>query len=203
MWRDPNAPPGSAPLVVFFREQAQKNAKLSEDGIDYFDNVLVAEVQPGVQAKSTVCLEIERTSPDGTVKRNEYNYRKYKVLVDDYKNGSKGIGAGTPLSFLPGMDAGRAASLKAQGVHWIEALADMPESSAGELMGFHGLKLEAKKFLDLREKNAPMVKMEAIEKELRADNERLQRQLADLIERLGEPVRKKPGPKPKIVDEAA
>jgi hypothetical protein len=203
MWHDPQAPQGSAPLVVFFKEQAQRNDVVStREGYDCFDNVLIAEVQPGAQAKSSVCIEIERKLPDGTVMVNKYNYNKYKVVVDDFKNGSQGLGVGTPLHFLPGMDAGRIASLKAQGVHWIESLAEMPESSAGELMGFYKLKQEARKFIDLREKNAPLVKMEETEKRLTAENERLQRQINELIARFGDEPKRGPG-RPKKEAEAA
>ena len=205
MWRDPAAPPNSPPLGVFVREQSQRNAKVSdESGFDCFDNLLVLEVQPGVQAKSTVCIEIERKLPDGSTVVNQYNYRKYKTVVDDFKNGSQGVGTGTPLHFLPGMDAARISSLKAQGVHWVESLAEMPDSSQGDLMGFHMLKQEAQKFIALREKAAPLLKMEAIEKDLRAENERLQRQLNDLIERLGEPEEKpRRSRPPKAEQEAA
>ncbi len=206
MWTQPGAPPGTPPLVIFMREQPQRNAEVSaKEGYDCFDNVLIAEIQAGAQAKSTTCLEIERKLPDGTVKVNEFNSRKYESVVKDYKTGSAGVGVGTPLHFLPKMDSGRIASLKAQGIHWIEGLATMADSSAGELMGFRELKAEAVKFLELREKNAPYVKMEGIEKELRADNERLQRQLDDLIARLGPPpAETKRGPgRPRKEQEAA
>lgn len=208
MWREPNAPPNTPPLVVFFKEQAQRNEAASKEaGYDCFDNVLIAEIQAGAQAKSSTCIEIERKLPDGTMKRNEWNYRKYKLVVDDFKTGSAGAGVGTPLHFLPGMDVGRAAALKSQGIHWIESVATMPQSSAGEIMGFHTLKAEAVKFLELREKNAPLVQMKEVETELRADNARLQRQLDDLVARLGdgqpETQRKKPGPKPRVQEQEA
>ena len=204
MWRDPQADPRSAPLVVFFKEQAQKNVAVSEkEGYDCFDNVLIAEVQPGAQAKSPVCIEIERKLPDGTLVVHKGNYNKYKIVVDDYKNGSEGLGVGTPLHFIPGMDAGRVASLKAQGVHWVESLAEMPESSAGELMGFHKLKQEARKFLDLREKNAPMVKMESELKERDAKIDNLERQLSELIARFGEPEQRRGPGRPRKEQEAA
>ncbi len=204
LWRDPQADPRSAPLVVFFKEQAQRNKDVSEkEGYDCFDNVLIAEVQSGAQAKSSVCIEIERKHPNGTTVINQYNYRKYKQVVDDWKSGSAGLGVGTPLTFLPGMDAGRIASLKAQGVHWIESLADMPDSSAGEMMGFHKLKQEAGKFLELREKNAPMVKMDAELKQRDDTIANLQRQLDDLIARFGEAPEQRRGPGRPRKEEAA
>ncbi len=206
MWRDPAAPPNSPPLVVFPKEQAQRNGKVSDErGFDCYDNVLVLEVQPGAQAKSTVCIEIERKLPDGTTQVNQYNYRKYKTVVDDYKNGSEGIGSGTPLHFLPGMDPARIASLKAQGVHWIESLENMPDSS-NDMMGFHTLKAEAQKFIALREKAAPLLKMEADLKERDTKIERLERQLQDLIDRLGQPEetnKRGPGRPKKLEQEAA
>ena len=71
------------------------------------------------------------------------------------------------------------------------------------MMGFGELRGNAKKFIDLREKNAPMVKMEAVEKELRAQNENLQRQLDELIARFGEPEKRGPGRPPKDQEQEA
>jgi hypothetical protein len=62
------------------------------------------------------------------------------------------------------------------------------------MMGFGELRGNARKFIDLREKNAPMVKMEAVEKELRAENERLQRQMDELVARFGGTEQPKRGP---------
>ncbi len=208
LWTDPSAPPGVTPdqLIVFFREAADKDTESSKvAGYDIFDNVIFAEISAGGHgAKSTVVHECERKKPDGTIIKHPVYYRRYQTIIEQYKSGQTDIGVGTPLTMLPGMDAAKMATLKASGVHFIETLAQVPDSmQISGMMGFHELRGNAKKFIDLREKNAPMVKMDAIEKELRAENERLQRQMQELIDRLGEPEpRRKPGPKPKMQEAA-
>jgi len=211
LWTDPSAPPGVTPdqLIVMFREVADKD-KVSSDvaGYDIFDNVLFAEVSAGGHgAKSTVVHECERKKPDGTVIKHPVYYRRYQTIIEQFKSGQTDIGVGTPLSLLPGMDAAKMATLKAAGVHFVETLAQVADSmQVTAMMGFGELRNNARKFIDLREKNAPMVKMEGIEKELRAQNENLQRQLNELIARFGgapEPEKRGPGRPRKQEQEAA
>lgn len=209
LWTDPNTIPGQVPsqLIVTFKEVAQKNEEETrKQGFDVFDNVLIAEVTAGgQQAKSTVIHEIERKLPSGEVKPNVFYSRKYASVLDQYKTGRKDIGTGTPLHFLEGMDAGRIATLKAQGVHFIETLAAVAESSStADVMGFREMVAKAKRFLELREKNAPMVKMDSELKERDAKIANLERQLSDLIQRFGEPEAEKPrrGRPPKVQEAA-
>lgn len=211
LWTDPAAPPGTVPdqLIVMFREAAVKDGESSRvAGYDIFDNVLMAEISAGGHgAKSTVVHECERKRADGTIVKHPVYYKRYQTIIEQFKSGQTDIGVGTPLTMLPGMDAGKQATLKAAGVHFIETLATVADSmQVSQMMGFGELRGNARKFIDLREKNAPMVKMEAVEKELRADNERLRRQMDELIARLGEPeepARRGPGRPRKIEAEAA
>jgi hypothetical protein len=199
LWTDPAAPPGVVPdqLIVFFREQAMKDEESSKvAGYDIFDNVLMAEISAGGHgAKSTVVHECERKKPDGTVIKHPVYYRRYQTIIEQFKSGQTDNGVGTPLNLLPGMDAAKMATLKASGVHFVETLATVPDSmQITQMMGFGELRGNARKFIDLREKNAPMVKMEAVEKELRAENERLQRQMDELVARFGGTEQPKRGP---------
>ncbi len=190
LWTDPNAPPGIVPdqLIIFFREAAAKDEESSKvAGYDIFDNVLFAEISAGGHgSKSTVVHECERKKPDGVIIKHPVYYRKYQAIIEQFKSGQTDIGVGTPLTMLPGMDAAKMATLKAAGVHFIETLATVADSmQISNMMGFQEMRGNARKFIDLREKNAPMVKMEETEKRLMADNERLQRQIDDLIARFG------------------
>ncbi len=211
LWTDPAAPPGVVPdqLIVFFKEAAQKDdASSRAAGYDIFDNVLMAEISAGGHgAKSTVVHECERKKPDGTIIKHPVYYRRYQTIIEQFKSGQTDNGVGTPLNLLPGMDAAKMATLKAAGVHFVETLATVADSmQITGMMGFLELRNNARKFIDLREKNAPMVKMEAVEKELRAENERLQRQMDELIARLGgaeTPPKRGPGRPPKLEQEAA
>ncbi len=208
LWMDPSAPPGVVPdqLIVFFREAAQKDTESSRAaGYDIFDNVLMAEISAGGHgSKSTVVHECERKRPDGTIIKHPIYYKRYQTIIDQFKSGKTDEGVGTPLTLLPGMDAAKMASLKASGVHFIETLATVPDSmQITQMMGFGELRGNARKFIDLREKNAPLVKMEAVEKELRADNERLQRQIDDLIARFGGDEKRGPGRPRKVQEQEA
>ncbi len=199
LWTDPNPFPGQRPdqLIVIFRETAEKNTKeTAEKGYDVFDNVLVAEVSAGGHgAKSSVVHEIERKSPDGTVKQHPVYSRKYAQIIQQFKEGRTDEGMGTPLHLLPKMDPARIATLKAQGIHFVETLATAGDSSAlGEMMGFREMRTNAQKFIELREKNAPMVKAEEIEKRLTAENENLRRQLEELAARFTASETPKRGP---------
>ena len=207
LWVDPNPFPGMRPdqLIVIFRESAQKNLKESlEKGYDVFDNVVIAEVSAGGHsAKSTVMQEMERRLPDGTMIKHPINSRKYAAIFQQFKEGRTEDGVGTPLNLLPKMDPARIATLKAQGIHFVETLATAADSSAlGEMMGFREMRANAQKFLDLREKNAPMVKAEEMEKRLTAENENLKRQLQELSDRFNEAPRRGPG-RPRKEEEAA
>ena len=209
LWTDPNPHPGMQPdqLIIFFREAAQKDdASSRAAGYDIFDNVLMAEISAGGHgAKSTVVHECERKRPDGTIIKHPIYYKRYQTIIEQFKSGQTDNGVGTPLNLLPGMDAAKMATLKAAGVHFIETLATVPDSmQVANMMGFLELRGNAKKFIDLREKNAPMVKMEAVEKELRSENERLQRQMDELLARFGGGDEPKRGPgRPRKLEEAA
>lgn len=209
LWTDPNPFPGMRPdqLIVIFREAAEKNLKETvEKGYDVFDNVTIAEVSAGGHgAKSTVVHEIERRLPDGTIVKHPLYSRKYANIFQQFKEGRTDEGTGTPLSLLPKMDSARIATLKAQGIHFVETLATAGDSSAlGEMMGFREMRTNAQKFLELREKNAPMVKAEEMEKRLTAENENLRRQLDELIARFNEMPKRGPGrPRKDEQEEAA
>ncbi len=209
LWTDPTPPPpGMAPdqLIVMFREAAQKDEESSKvAGYDIFDNVLFAEISAGGHgSKSTVVHECERRRADGSISKHPLYYRRYQTIIEQFKSGQTDVGVGTPLTMLPGMDAGKMATLKAAGVHFIETLATVADSmQVSQMMGFQELRGSARKFIDLREKNAPMVKMDALEKDLRAENENLKRQLQELIDRLGEPERRGPGRPRKVPEQEA
>jgi len=208
LWVDPNPFPGMRPdqLIVIFRESAQKNLKESaEKGYDVFDNVIIAEVSAGGHgSKSTVMQEIERRLPDGTVVKHPVYSRKYAAIFQQFKEGRTEDGVGTPLNLLPKMDPARIATLKAQGIHFVETLATAADSSAlGEMMGFREMRANAQKFLDLREKNAPMVKAEEMIKSRDDEISNLRRQLTELADRFtAEAPRRGPG-RPRKEEEAA
>jgi len=202
-YKDPNMDPRHPGMSVRFREHAEKNDPASlEQGFDVFDNVLVAYVAPVGMPKSEASCEIERKLPDGTVKPHPIHSKKYAELVKLYKEGAGEGSVGTPLSLL-NLPPGTIASLKARGIHTVEMLADLSDSAGGEMMGYRETREKAQQFLALREKNAPMIKLEAIEEKHRQETESLRRQIAELEERFGHPEKRGPGRPRKEVPEAA
>ncbi len=186
-WRDPSLPPSAPALQVFFVEEPKVNDKVTaETGVQSYDNVLVAYVSPMGMAKSNVAKEIERTLPDGTVIKNAENSAKYAEQVKHYKAGTDSAAVGTPLKDLIGMTPAIQMNLRARGIHTIEMLGDMPDAAGNDFMGFWDLRDRAKKHLETREKNAPMVRMEAIEKAHKEEVDSLKRQLADLAAKVAE-----------------
>jgi hypothetical protein len=202
-YKDPNMDPRHPGLSVRFREHEEKNDKASaESGFDTYDNVLVAYVAPVGQPKSEASCEVERKLPDGTVKVHAVNSRKYADLIKLYKEGAGEGSVGTPLKLL-NLTPGTIASLRARGIHSVEMLGDISDSGGAELMSFREYRDKAQQFLALREKNAPMVAVDALKEEHAKEIASLRRQLEEMNERFGEPEARKPGRPRKEAAEAA
>lgn len=204
-WRDPSWPPNQS-LAVRFREQAVLNDEWTQiNGYNTYDNLLLAFVAPVGQSKSEASVEIERRLPDGTMKVHKPNSLKYGDVIKAYKSAKDGDGGGgTPLKEL-GLEPGIIATMKARGIHSVEMLADITDSAGDNLMGFRGFREKALKFLELREKNAPTVRLEMELKQRDETIGSLQRQLDDLkaaVER-EMPERRGPGRPRKVQPEEA
>ncbi len=180
-WKDPSLPPSAPALQVFFMEEAKVNDEVTaETGVQTYDNVLVAYVSPMGMAKSNVAKEIERTMPDGTVVPNRENSAKYGEQIKHYKAGTDSAAVGTPLKDLIGMTPAVQMNLRARGIHTIEMLSDMGDSAGGDFMGFWDLREKAKKHLEMRDKNAPMVRVEALEEKHKEEVAALKAQIEEL-----------------------
>lgn len=181
-WRDPSWPPHVPGLAVYFLQDAQVNHEVTaETGIQTYDNVTLAVVAPaGGRDKSNMHHEVERVLPDGTVKVNRDVAMKYAEQFKLYKAGIGSEATGTPLRDILGMTPATIMNLKSKGIHTVEMLADMPDAGGTDLMGFWDFRDKAKKHLELREKNAPMLRMEAIEEKHKAEKADMQRQLDEL-----------------------
>lgn len=181
-WRDPNWPPNMPGLAVYFVEDAEVNHEVTaETGIQTYDNVTKVVVAPaGGRDKSNMHHEIERVLPDGTVKVNRDVAMKYAEQFKLYKAGTESEATGTPLRDILGMTPALIMNLKSKGIHTVEMLAEMPDNAGNDLMGFWDYRDKAKKHLELRDKNAPMIRMEAIEEKHKAEKADMQRQLDEL-----------------------
>ncbi len=173
-WRDPMAPPQSPALCVYFMNEEKLNeAVTAATGINTFDNVLTAYISAKPQDKSNVAHEIRRTFPDGTVKQTAMAF-KYAEPLKHYDAGTAAEALGTPLKEILGIHPGAIMSLKARGISTIEVLAGLPDSSGQELMGFWEWRDKARNYIAHREKNAPLVKVEALEAKHKKEMDALQ-----------------------------
>lgn len=186
-WRDPSWPPHIPSLSVHFIESPEVNKEETEKtGIQTYDNVLVAVVAPIGMPKSDAHFEIQRVKPDGTVVINHAVAAKYGEQFKHYKDGHSSEATGTPLRDLIGMTPATIMNLKARGIHTVEMLAEMPDGGGQDIMGFWGFRDSAKKHLELREKNAPMLKIEAIEARHKEEVDGLRHELEELKRALAE-----------------
>ncbi len=173
-WRDPVAPLNSPALCVYFVEEPQVNkAVTAETGVQTYDNVLVAYVAAKPQDKSNVAHEIRRTFPDGTTRQTNMAF-KFAAPLKNYDEGRTAESLGTPLKELLNMTPATAMTMRALGITTVEVLADLPDSSQGDLMGFWEWRDKAKKYIAHRKENAPMVKLEALEEKHKAEMDALQ-----------------------------
>lgn len=160
-WQDPSLPPQAPALSLHFEHHSAVNDKATrESGIQTYDDVLVAVVAPMGQPKSNAHHEVERTSPDGTVTRNEFYWHKYAQQIALHKAGTTSEAVGTPLRDLVGMTPSMVLNLKSLGLHTIEMLADAGDSVSAGAMGFWEWRDKARKHIEAREKNAPTVRLE-------------------------------------------
>ncbi len=197
-WKDPTLPPQAPALQMYFLEEPKVNVEATaETGIQTYDNVLVAYVSPMGNSKSNVAHEIERTLPDGSVVKNQFASAKYAEQIKHYKAGTSSETLGTPLKDLIGMTPATQMNLRARGIHTIEMLTDMPDSAGADLMGFWDLRERAKKHIEMREKQAPTVRLESELAARDATIANLQKQVDDLIASVGDTKKRGPGRPPK------
>lgn len=194
-WRDPNWPREMPSLSVHFIEEPQVNAaETAKTGIQTYDSVLIAYVAPMGMPKSNAAHEIKRKLPDGTVILHPRNSLKYGEQLKLYEAGTDAEATGTPLRDLIGMTPATILNMKSRGIHTVEMLSDMPDGAGADVMGFWEFRDRAKKHLAMREKEAPMVKIEAMEVKHKQEVDSLMRRLNELEALVGDaPKKRGPG----------
>jgi hypothetical protein len=205
-WKDPASPPNMPALQIYFLNEPQVNVAASaKEGIQVYDNVLIAYVAPMGMPKSNAAHEVERTTPDGTVTVNQRIAYKYAAPLKMFKEGLSAETAGTPLKELLGMTPATIMNLRSRGIQTIEMLADMPDGAGHDLMGFWELRDRAQKHVQMRKENAPALRMDAIEKAHQEEVGSLKRQLDELralVTAQEDPPKRGPGRPPKVQEAA-
>lgn len=136
--------------VQFYTRAVMNNFKSAQEGRPIFDELdFVRIIIPG-DRNNVVDTEV---TPEHKM-RFEAQYERFK------KNQEQAV-SGTPLEVWPQMTVGMVAELKAQGVHTVEQLADLPDGLAQKFMGSFALRQKAKVFLEAAAGQAANTKLEA------------------------------------------
>jgi len=127
-FREADAPPGTPPLLLFFEEVAIKDEKASMDGPPVYDRAVHCRVIVAGSRGDGPIYEIQRTKDDGTIKRDEGPYQRFKEPFLAWMKGQSPSERGTPLEQWPGMDVALVAQLKASNVYTVQQVADLSDS---------------------------------------------------------------------------
>lgn len=118
-------------LLRIYRDTAQNPFQTEQRGIPTFDEVIMVEViTPGATGSSPV-HEVERVFFDKNVPpRRGARYEAYASQIEDFKKreGDEAGAAGTPLKEWPEISRSLAATLRAQNIFTVEALAGVADS---------------------------------------------------------------------------
>lgn len=177
--------------VLRFYEEASKNNFLSErNGYPVYDTVLMVEVITPGQTATNLTVEVERVlneaaglDEDGKrkVKRSSH-YNRYKSQIEAFKGDTgEHLDNGTPITSWAMVDKGTAQTLKANGIHTIEAFASVSDSALQNLgTGARTLRDQAKSWLNSRQFGVPDAQNTAELNKLREENAALKEEVASL-----------------------
>jgi hypothetical protein len=199
-------PDGNA--CTFWWDTEKNNHASEQAGRPIFDKVLKMEVFMPGNRDSKPHFVIERHMANGQVKQYSGETKGQsgqtqrgpwrEIMADQLKawesaTGDGGKMNGTPLSEATFVDIAMAATLKASGVHTVEALAEVPDGLLAAI-GHHGraLRDQAKNYLQTAAGNAPIVALTAELEEERAKTADLQRQINELAAKLETPAETPP-----------
>lgn len=164
--------------VKFYRQWVRNNFKSKEQGIEVGDHQdFIIIICPG-QPKS----EVRRKATD----TDKSQYRQEWAA---YQEGKEYQMSGTPIEMLPGLASGMADALKAIYIYTIEQMAELSDLSLQKVgMGGNDIRQRCQAYLS--KNNAQVASLQS----------QLDAALAAIakLQQGQQPVRKKPGPKPKL-----
>lgn len=138
------------------------------------------------QSKSEAVFTVMRVYQDGTDKKYEPHYGKFRAQIEQFLGSDAGGDlAGTPIDAWAPIDSAMAASLKALNIHTVEILAEQEGTGVQRLgMGGVGLVKKARDWLEQARGGAAVSRLSAENEKKDAQIADLQRQLADIAKRL-------------------
>lgn len=183
LFREPNAPAGTPPLVLFFTEEAVKNERASRDGPPVFDRVIFIKVVVAGQRDEGPIYEIQRTVEGGAVKIDQNVYKRFGKPFEEWKLGQTPSNTGTPLEQWPLMDVAMVAALKAVHVYTVQQLAELSDAGLDQSFRRGGREWRAKalSWLDSARNAAGDAEARATIAKQQSQIDELRAQLQDLV----------------------
>lgn len=186
-FKEPGAPQGTPPLLLFFEERAVKDERASRNGPPvYYPAHFVRVVVAGSRGGEGPVYEMARKLPDDTWKANtEARALKFQRPYEDWKAGRASPDAGTPLEQWPLMDVAMVAAFKAANVYTVQQLAALSDGVLDTAIRRGGREWRAKAQAWLDE-----AKTAAGDVEARATIARQQEEIEDLKKQVAQLLRK-------------
>lgn len=132
--RDPQYKSHDGSALRIWRDSAKNNFVSEQEGRPIFDDVIYCEVISPGSRDSTPVFELvrnfaEESSHHGTPLYGQ-KYEEYKDFVKDFEKSEQSDASlsGTPLAQWPEMTRTMVASLKAQNIFTVDALANLPDT---------------------------------------------------------------------------
>lgn len=190
LFKEPNAPANTPPLMLFFEEKAVKDERASRNGPPVFVPVhQVRVVVAGSRGGEGPIYEMARKQEDGSWKPNQEAARRFAKPYEEWKSGQASANIGMPLEQWALMDVAMVATLKASHVYTVEQLATLPDSALDTSIRRGGREWRAKAQAWLEE-----AKTAAGDVEARATIARQQEQIDALQKQLSELLKKQNTP---------
>lgn len=186
-FREPNAPPGTPPLLLFFTETPVKDERASRNGPPVFALVhQVRVVVAGSKGNEGPIYEMARKPPDGEWKRNtERSALRFAKPYEDWKAGIASADSGTPLEQWPLMDAALVAAFKAANVYTVQQLSTLSDSALDTAIrrGGREWRGKAQAWLDEATKAAGDVEARATIERQQQEIDELKAQVTQLLQK--------------------
>lgn len=185
---------GDGTALRFFTAPVKNNFQSEKNGRPIFDTALYVEVMtpgstesiPQFEVERTYCVEAGVDAHGNRLVERSPKYAQYEPQVEAFKRQTGDhLAAGTPINQWAQIDVGTAASLKAAGIHTVEMLAGVSDTSLGNLgVGGRVMRDQARAFIQTQQFGVPTAAMAAESANLRDENIRLTNALNDATQRL-------------------
>ncbi len=168
-------------IATFFKKGVYMSFKSKEEGREIYEEMDYISLRCSAQKKSI-----------STRKLTEADKQRFPHIWDAYLKQQDVEETGTDIAYLPDLSSSQVLMLKSADVPTIEALSCVPDGNI-KALGPGGLELKKRAKLFLEGKEETSVKLEEANDRIA----KLEAAVKKLSDAAANPVRKKPGPKPK------